>query len=737
MYEPETLNAYELGMKSNLSGGTMMLNLAAFYYDYEDYQAFAQLGPIQTIVNQDAEAMGLEVELNAQPTDRLYLQLGASFMDSEVKDIALPSGNIADHDMPQAPPFAANALARYEMPIGNGIASIQGDVYYTDDFCFSALCAPVEQEDSYTVANARIAYGAGDGRWEVAAFVNNLFEEEYRVYAFDSSLFAGVVAGVYAKPRTYGVTASFRFGAGYELTRGRLKLPKPFFRLPIRFDAERLRAELGALPASAWSRHPQEYEGNTAARLISVGGTQTDFFVGAMAPTPALLASPYLQQVLASFSTVWSRSRLMRIAGGGKVPLHSDAIHHWFFRVRVHIPVITQPAVRFFCGDQSVHMAAGEAWAFDNWRQHRVENPSAEARVHLVADTAGTSEFWRLVMQGQSENFDRPNQRARLIGFDPAARPRLMIEQFNDWPLMPASEVEQLALDLLADLAPVDARPESVAAVAAFTNTVIAFCHDWRSLWYLHGDAPGARGRFEDLAGSTRRKLRQLRPVSVASTDTIAQNVIEARIFSMLFGGAGGSRPEAIEFGATFTPPPDKSGPSAGDEPTLSNLPTVELPQIELPTVEVPRIQAVASAPEPEPVVPRRATRAAQATRARAADHHPERAARRQHAAVRDACPGGGRVHDRRREPPAHREHRGAAAGPRRRELESPDAPRRHDGHRRGDAPAFRGANPGPRRPAAAVGRIRAPAGEDAEERAARAVPARGFSRRAVRVPAA
>ena len=82
-----------------------------------------------------------------------------------------------------------------------------------------------------------------------------------------------------------------------------MKLPKPFFRLPVRFDAERLRAEMEALPASAWSRHPQEYEGNTAARLISVGGTQTDFFVGAMAPTPALLASPYLQQVLASFST--------------------------------------------------------------------------------------------------------------------------------------------------------------------------------------------------------------------------------------------------------------------------------------------------------------------------------------------------------------------------------------------------------------------------------------------------
>src|SRR5687768_17956809 len=49
--------------------------------------------PIQTVVNQEAEAMGLEVELNAQPTDRLYLQLGASFMDSTVEDILLPGGD--------------------------------------------------------------------------------------------------------------------------------------------------------------------------------------------------------------------------------------------------------------------------------------------------------------------------------------------------------------------------------------------------------------------------------------------------------------------------------------------------------------------------------------------------------------------------------------------------------------------------------------------------------------------
>ena len=215
-FDPETLNAYEVGVKSNLAGGTTTLNVSAFYYDYQDYQAFSQISQVQTVTNQDAEAQGLEIELNSAPMDGLTLQLGASFMDSKVKDIRLPDqSTIVDHDLPQAPPFSANALARYEFALGAGMASIQGDVYYTDDFCFTTLCAPVEEEKGYTVANARIGYGAADGKWEVAAFVNNLFEEEYRVYAFDSSLFAGVVAGVYGKPRTYGVTASFRFGAGY------------------------------------------------------------------------------------------------------------------------------------------------------------------------------------------------------------------------------------------------------------------------------------------------------------------------------------------------------------------------------------------------------------------------------------------------------------------------------------------------------------------------------------------
>lgn len=391
-----------------------------------------------------------------------------------------------------------------------------------------------------------------------------------------------------------------------------MKLPRPFFRLPVRFDAERLAAEVEALPAGAWSRHPQEHAGNSAARLITVGGGDNDAVSGEMRPTAALAGCPYTQQVLAAFSTVWSRSRFMRIEPGASVPQHSDMNYHWFHRVRVHVPVITRPEVRFHCANETVHMAAGEAWIFDNWREHRVDNASPVARVHLVADTSGTSAFWRLLGKAESKNFGPTHPGSRLIPFDPAARPVILTERYNTARLMPPAEVEQLTFDLLHDLAPAEARPESAAAPGQLAAVMAEFCHDWRSLWALFGQAPEGRVQFEALLGATRQRVAQLPPVRVASTGYSAQAVLNARILAHVFGDAGGARREAAEFNVTTAmPPPAARAPAApraasfppsADEPTLSDLPTVEVPRVEMPTVEVPRISTVVLEPEPQPV---------------------------------------------------------------------------------------------------------------------------------------
>ena len=125
-----------------------------------------------------------------------------------------------------------------------------------------------------------------------------------------------------------------------------------------------------------------------------------------------------------------------------------------------------------------------------------------------------------------------------------------MIERFNVRPLMPPSEVEQLAFDLLADLAPVDERPESKSAVDQFVRIVVELCHDWRSLWYLHGETRslGANSKVSWMLFA--RSCVRCRPCESPVRTTLRRTVLQSRLLAMLFGGASSSRQEAAEFNA-------------------------------------------------------------------------------------------------------------------------------------------------------------------------------------------
>ena len=90
-----------------------------------------------------------------------------------------------------------------------------------------------------------------------------------------------------------------------------------------------------------------------------------------------------------------------------------DTNYYWMHHVRVHIPAVTYPEVKFLCLDQEVHMAAGECWIFDSWKKHNVINPVEWPRIHLVVDTVGSAAFWDLVARADEE--------ARLVPFRPAA----------------------------------------------------------------------------------------------------------------------------------------------------------------------------------------------------------------------------------------------------------------------------------------------------------------------------
>ena len=319
-----------------------------------------------------------------------------------------------------------------------------------------------------------------------------------------------------------------------------MRLSQPFFQLPVLFDVARLQAEVAALPDQAWTAHPDRLPGNSAARLISAGGGETDSVHGQMLPTPWLEAMPYLRQALAGFGVVWSRSRLMRLAPGAGVPEHADINYHWHTRVRVHIPIFTQPAVRFHCDGQAVHMAAGEAWIFDNWRRHHVENGASAPRIHLVADTTGTAAFWRFAC-GQAP----PRAQWRTVAWDPANVSTLLTEGDQRSPVMPAAEVQWLIDDLRAELTvaadTADAHvAEAKARVMRFGLLLESFVLDWRQLCALHGVGGRGRAEFLRLAGAVHQAARPLADGLVMRTNTAsALLVLEKRVLQHLLADEG------------------------------------------------------------------------------------------------------------------------------------------------------------------------------------------------------
>ncbi len=120
-FDSETLNAYEAGFKMTLMDGLARLNGAAYYYDYQDYQAFALDSLTLFVFNTDAVNKGFELELQASPVEGLDLLLGAAYIDNNVEDgYTTPSGDTIDRRAIMTPEITANGMIRYEWAAGSG-----------------------------------------------------------------------------------------------------------------------------------------------------------------------------------------------------------------------------------------------------------------------------------------------------------------------------------------------------------------------------------------------------------------------------------------------------------------------------------------------------------------------------------------------------------------------------------------------------------------------------------------
>lgn len=221
-FDQEVLTAYELGFKSDLADGRVRLNVAAFFYDYDDIQIFTieppQGGipiPLQIIRNaESAENYGIEVELDALITDRLAVVFRGAYLNTEIGNYA-PRPDIGldftGNNIGNSPEYDASLGVNYVLPVRNDSSwDFHLDVTAKAEHWFDPSNTDRVYQGGYQIWNGSISYVRGSSDWTVSLWSKNLFDKEYttEIIPIDGFFFDEHFAGV---PRTYGVKFAYNF----------------------------------------------------------------------------------------------------------------------------------------------------------------------------------------------------------------------------------------------------------------------------------------------------------------------------------------------------------------------------------------------------------------------------------------------------------------------------------------------------------------------------------------------
>jgi iron complex outermembrane receptor protein len=225
-FDEEVLYSYEVGFKATLADNRVRLNGAAFFYDYQDFQAFIFQGQANFISNQDAEIYGAELEIEASPIAGLDIKAGVAYLQGEVFDVTFPFTDLdtgveftqpLDVDLPRAPEWSVNAMARYEFPTafaGTSLAgnfAISGDFNWRDDQNMLLSEASIGEQEAYAIFNASASFTSEDNKWQATLRVENLTDEFYCSQIFDVGADFNSRQCFFNKPRWYSASVRFNF----------------------------------------------------------------------------------------------------------------------------------------------------------------------------------------------------------------------------------------------------------------------------------------------------------------------------------------------------------------------------------------------------------------------------------------------------------------------------------------------------------------------------------------------
>jgi iron complex outermembrane receptor protein len=220
-YDPETVDNYELGIKSEWFDNRLRVNANLFFMDYQDKQEELQLpdegGTGQkTIVTNAASAtiQGIEVDVQAFITENLSLRGNIGYLDTGYDGFGFVDldGNNVDLsglEFRRAPDFTGSLDATYEWDMAGGQAWVRGAYRFIGEHFTNSTNDPELENDAQHLVTASVNYAMNNGL-QFSLFGRNLTDEDGYTHGYD-------VAGLWSyaatrAPRTYGFEVQYNFG---------------------------------------------------------------------------------------------------------------------------------------------------------------------------------------------------------------------------------------------------------------------------------------------------------------------------------------------------------------------------------------------------------------------------------------------------------------------------------------------------------------------------------------------
>ena len=222
-YDPEKVNAYEVGVKTELLDRKLRLNLAVFRTDYKDKQQDVSraisIPPFfgTTVTNAaSARIQGVELEATAVPTSGLVFASSFGYLDAKYRDFVgnITGQGVTDNSnlkMVRTPEITATGSVDYSFEAAGGTVEMGARLRYLDDMELIVTNDPVGHTKPVGFLDASLGYGreTGNVAWKIKVYGRNLTDKLRAATATRIGGFLDFLS--YNRGREGGVELSVKF----------------------------------------------------------------------------------------------------------------------------------------------------------------------------------------------------------------------------------------------------------------------------------------------------------------------------------------------------------------------------------------------------------------------------------------------------------------------------------------------------------------------------------------------